>query len=174
MGYRVLADATMVVHFAFLAYVVAGGFLAWFWLRAIWPHLVFAGWGLVTVVYHLNCPLTFLEDWARRRAGGPGLTTGFIDHYLTGVVYPERYAAVVRLLAAAAVVVSWVGAWIRWRGRGHTVITRPGTHHPPLSEDHRSPKHDPTGRRARSGARRAGGAPDPEALASRRSGRWLT
>jgi Protein of Unknown function (DUF2784) len=37
------------------------------------------GWGLVTVVYHLNRPLTFLEDRARRRAGEPGLTAGFID-----------------------------------------------------------------------------------------------
>jgi hypothetical protein len=38
MGYRVLADATMAVHLGFLAYVVAGGFLAWAWRRAIWPH----------------------------------------------------------------------------------------------------------------------------------------
>jgi hypothetical protein len=29
--------------------------------------------GLITVVFHLGCPLTDLEDWARRRAGEPGL-----------------------------------------------------------------------------------------------------
>jgi hypothetical protein len=68
MSYRILADAAMAVHFGFLAYVVAGGFLAWRWPRAIWPHLPLAGWGLITVVFHLGCPLTRLEDWARRRA----------------------------------------------------------------------------------------------------------
>jgi hypothetical protein len=118
MGYRILAGAAMAVHFGFVAYVVAGGFLGWRWPRAIWPHLPFAGWGLVTVVFHLGCPLTRLEDWARRRAGEPGLTTGFIDHYLAGVVFPERYGGLVRLLAAVAVGVSWLGAWIRRRRYG--------------------------------------------------------
>jgi hypothetical protein len=126
MGYRVLADATTAVHFGFLAYVIAGGFLAWRWLRAIWPHLPLAGWGLITVVFHLECPLTRMEDWARRRAGEPGLTTGFIDHYLAGVVFPERYAGLVGLLAAIAVGVSWIGASIRWRSCGR----------PPASQAH--------------------------------------
>jgi hypothetical protein len=63
----------MALHFGFLGYVVAGGILAWRWPRAIWPHLPLAGWGLITVVFHLGCPLTDLEDWARRRAGEPGL-----------------------------------------------------------------------------------------------------
>lgn len=108
-----LANVTMAVHFGFLAYVVAGGFLAWRWPRAIWPHLVLAGWGFSTIVFRLNCPLTYVEDWARRRAGQPGLSTGFIDHYLTGVLYPERYAGLVQALAASAVAVSWAGAALR-------------------------------------------------------------
>jgi uncharacterized protein DUF2784 len=113
VGYRLLADATMALHFGFLAYVVTGGFLAWRWRRAIWPHLLLAGWGFSTIVFRLNCPLTYLEDWARRRAGEAGLTAGFIDHYLTGVVYPERYAGLVQALAATAVAVSWLGVALR-------------------------------------------------------------
>jgi hypothetical protein len=124
MGYRVLADAAMALHFGFLAYVVAGGFLAWFWRRAIWPHLPLAGWGLITIVFHLDCPLTRLEDWARRRAGEPGLAGGFIDHYLAGVVFPERYAGLVRLLAAAAVIASWIGASVRQATRTPSTNTR--------------------------------------------------
>jgi Protein of Unknown function (DUF2784) len=117
MGYRVLADATMVVHFGFLAYLVGGGFLAWRWRHAIWPHLVLAGWGGSAIVFHLNCPLTFVEDWARRRAGEPGLSAGFINRYLTGVVYPQRYAGLVELLAVLTVAVAWTGVVIRWQRR---------------------------------------------------------
>ena len=58
MVFRVLAEATMTVHFAFLVYVVAGGFLAWRWPWAIWPHLALAGWGFSTIVFGLDCPLT--------------------------------------------------------------------------------------------------------------------
>jgi hypothetical protein len=117
MGYRALADVTMVVHFAFLAYVVTGGFLAWRWPRAIWAHLLVAGWGLSTVVFHLDCPLTWVEDWARRRAGDAGLSRGFIDTYLTGIIYPERYTGLMQLLAAVAVAVSWTGVALRRRRR---------------------------------------------------------
>jgi uncharacterized protein DUF2784 len=116
MGYLVLAEATMIVHFAFLAYVVAGGFLAWRWPRAIWPHLVLAGWGLSTLMFHQNCPLSLLEEWARRQAGLPGLRNrGFIETYLTGVVYPARYLALVQALAALIIAVSWAGVLLRRR-----------------------------------------------------------
>jgi hypothetical protein len=118
MAYQVLADATMMLHFAFLAYVVAGGFAAWRWPAMIWPHLLAAGWGLSTVVFRLPCPLTRLEDWARRRTGGSGLGTDFIDTYLSGIVYPQRYAGLLQLLAAAAVAVSWAGALLRRRYAG--------------------------------------------------------
>jgi hypothetical protein len=114
MGYRMLADAAMVAHFGFLVYVVAGGFLAWRWRHAIWPHLLLAGWGGSAIVFHLDCPLTFVQDWARRRAGQPGLPKGFIDQYLTGVVYPQRYAGLVQLLVVVVVALAWAGVLVRW------------------------------------------------------------
>jgi len=122
VAYRLLADTVMVVHFAFLGYVLAGGFLAWRWPRAIWPHLLLAGWGGGAIVFRLNCPLTWLEDRARRRAGGPGLPDGFVDHYLTGVLYPRRLAGLVLLLVVLVVAVSWSGALVllvRRRRDGH-------------------------------------------------------
>jgi hypothetical protein len=117
MGYRVLAEATMVVHFVFIVFVVLGGFLAWRWPRVIWLHLAAAAWGLCIVVFALNCPLTYLEDWARERAGQSGLARGFIDTYLTGVMYPERYLDEVRLVIAVVVAVSYAGVVIRLRRR---------------------------------------------------------
>jgi hypothetical protein len=118
VGYRLLADAVMVLHFGFLAYVVFGGFLAWRWPWALSPHLLAAGWGGLTVLFPatLSCPLTAWEDAARRAAGQRGLpASGFIDHYLEGVVYPERYTGLIQASAALIVTVSWLGIYFRVR-----------------------------------------------------------
>lgn len=117
MGYRLLVTVILAAHFGFLAYVVFGGFLTWRWPRAIWPHLFAAAWGFVVVAFPLACPLTSAEDWARRRAGEPGLTRGFIDRYIEGVLYPERYTNLLRVLAAVVVLGSWLGGYLRWRRR---------------------------------------------------------
>lgn len=130
MGYRLLADVVMALHFGFLAYVVLGGFLAWRWPWALLPHLVAAVWGGLTVLFPatLACPLTAWEDAARRAAGQQGLpASGFIDHYLEGVVYPERYTGLIQGMAAVVALVSWFGAYWRIRARSTAgpVVTRP-------------------------------------------------
>ena len=124
MLYRVLAEVTMVVHFAFLAYLTLGGFLAWRWMAAIVPHLVTAAWGVVVIALSLRCPLTPVEDYFRRAAGQAGLERGFIDTHLEGVVYPEQYVHLVRLGVAIVVLISWTGAWLRWRRRAPTRADR--------------------------------------------------
>lgn len=112
----VLADAVMLVHFAFLVFVVIGGFLAWRWPRLIWVHVPAAVWGFSTVAFSLPCPLTDVEDWARDRAGQAQLSgTGFIDHYIEGVLYPDRYTALLQGLVGIAVVASWLGFTVRRR-----------------------------------------------------------
>ncbi|MFI9413844.1 DUF2784 domain-containing protein [Nocardia gamkensis] len=117
MLYRLAADATAVTHFAFVAYVVVGGFLAWRFPRTIWLHLLAVCWGFGTIVVGFDCPLTHLENWAREHAGRERLpSSGFIDHYLTGVIYPEHALGLVRAVAAAVVVASWIGyVWAQRR-----------------------------------------------------------
>jgi hypothetical protein len=117
VGYRLLTTAILGLHFAFVAYAVLGGFLAWRWPRTIWTHLAAGAWGFVVIAASLTCPLTYAEDWSRQRAGEPGLTKGFIDRYIEGVVYPERLATLMQVLAATAVVVSWVGFVLKQRRR---------------------------------------------------------
>jgi hypothetical protein len=115
MGYRFLVTAILAVHFAFLAYVLAGGFLAIRWPRLIWPHLVAAGWGLLVILVPVTCPLTWAENWARQRAGEHALTKGFIDRYIEGVIYPARYTRLIDVLVALVVLGSWLIVYSRRR-----------------------------------------------------------
>ncbi len=95
-------------HFMFLAYLPLGGFLALRWRRTIWLHVLAVLWGTASVLLRVDCPLTSIERWARRGAGLPPLpASGFIDHYITGVIYPDgatRYAQAAVLIAVA---VAW-------------------------------------------------------------------
>ena len=104
MPYRLLADATVVAHAGFLAYLTVGGFLAWRWRALLWPHVATAVYGLGIVVIGWDCPLTHLENWARVRAGRETLpSSGFIDHYLTGVVYPAEHLLTAQVAVATSV-----------------------------------------------------------------------
>ncbi len=118
MLYRILADAVMLAHFLFLVYLVVGGFLAWRWPKAWFPHAAVAAYGLVITAYGFVCPLTPLENDLRGRAGEDGLEpTGFIDTYIEGVVYPEEHTLTARAAAAVVIAVSWIGAYLRHRRR---------------------------------------------------------
>ncbi|QVQ53082.1 DUF2784 domain-containing protein [Spiractinospora alimapuensis] len=117
MGYRIIGEAAMAAHFGFLCFVVLGGFLAWRWPRTVFAHAPVALYGLGIALIGWDCPLTYVENWARRNAGQGELEpTGFIDHYLTGVVYPENYYVPLQFAAGVVVVFSYAGA-VWWRRR---------------------------------------------------------
>jgi len=109
VGWSELATVFLVLHFAFVAYVLLGGFLAWKWPRAIWFHLPAAAWGVALIAFGLNCPLTYAENWARVNAGQRGLERGFVDTYIEGVLYPERFVHVAQAVVAVVVLTSYVG-----------------------------------------------------------------
>ena len=114
MSYEGLATTALVVHLLFLGYLALGGFLAWRWPRTVLLHVAVVLWGLGSVVVGYACPLTAVESWARARAGRDGLAEGgFIDHYLTGVIYPERLAVLAQATVGVLVLASWVGLWRR-------------------------------------------------------------
>jgi hypothetical protein len=116
MGYRLVADAAMVAHFVFLAYLVVGGFIAWRWPWTIWAHIAVALYGLFNVLIGWPCPLTHVENWGRVRAGEATLPgTGFIDHYIAGVVYPRAHETLVQGLVVVVVLTSWIGFLLRRR-----------------------------------------------------------
>ena len=115
MVYRVLADAVVVVHFAFIVFVAIGGILAWRWPRVLWLHVPAVLWGIGIVTIGYNCPLTPLERGLRRLGGEVPSHKGFIDQYIEGVIYPQRYTSLLRALVAVLVVVGWTGALVRLR-----------------------------------------------------------
>jgi hypothetical protein len=105
----VLAESVMVLHFAVLAFLLVGGFFAWRWRGVIYPHLAIGLWALLSLSFPITCPLTVWENFFRARAGLPVLETGFIDHYIDGVLYPESASVMVQLVLGTLVIMSWVG-----------------------------------------------------------------
>jgi hypothetical protein len=104
----VLADVVMLAHFGFLLFVALGGFVAWRYRWVVVPHAAAIGWAVLSVA-GVECPLTGWEDGLRRLAGDEGLPNGFIDTYVTGVVYPQEHLLAAQLLVASLVVASWAG-----------------------------------------------------------------
>jgi hypothetical protein len=116
MGYQLLTKAIIGLHFAWLLYIVLGGFLAWRWPRLIWPHLAAAVWGAGIALGVLECPLTAAENWARAKAGDDVSAAGFIDRFVEGVIYPQQYTRILQALGALIVLGSWLGAYL-WHRR---------------------------------------------------------
>jgi len=106
--YEIVVALIVAVHLTFIGYVVAGGFLALRWRRTLWLHVPSVTWGIAIGANQVDCPLTWVERWARARAGMTPLSpNGFIAHYVTGVIYPVGWLAGVQLASFGVVAVSW-------------------------------------------------------------------
>ena len=106
----ILADAVLLTHAAFVAWVVVGVLVVWRWPRLAALHLPALAWAIWIEASGRVCPLTPLEVSLRREAGESGYTGGFIDHYVGGILYPagltrEAQWTMAGLLVAINVVV---------------------------------------------------------------------
>jgi hypothetical protein len=120
-----LADFILIVHFAFVAFVVGGLALIWIgaasgwaWVRNLWfrvAHLaaivLVAGEALVGVW----CPLTVWEDALRGVHGEKSFVARWI-HRLMFYDFPGWMFTVAYVLFALVVVATWW--WIRPKKRG--------------------------------------------------------
>ena len=88
MHARIAADIVVVIHLAFIVFVVCGGLLVLRWPRLAWVHLPAAVWGVAIEFGGWICPLTPLENTLRRAAGDEGYASSFIERYVVPVVYP--------------------------------------------------------------------------------------
>jgi hypothetical protein len=132
VGYAIVVVLTATAHFIFIGYMVVGGFIAQRYPRTIWLHVPAVIWGVAIELIDFVCPLTWLERWARAKAGmTPMPSDGFIAHYLTGHLYPASAANLVLAVALLTVVSSWVLFVVRRRrtstaDTGGFANTRPG------------------------------------------------
>ena len=125
MWSRVGADAVLVVHFAFVLFVIFGGLLAFRWPRAAWVHVPIALYGAIIEFVGFVCPLTPLELWLRRRGGESGYAGGFIEHYIVAALYPGGLTREIQLgLGVGVLLFNLVVYFFVWRRHKRTPQTR--------------------------------------------------
>ncbi len=128
MLYGIGASAVLVLHLAFILFVLFGG-IAVAWRRwVLWIHLPVFGWGVYVELTGTGCPLTYVENELRARAGLAGYQGDFVEHYLLRLIYPNgltpdtQVALAIIVLFVNALAYGWV-AW-RWRKRRHRAEAR--------------------------------------------------
>jgi polyferredoxin len=127
---RVLADAIVVVHAAYVSFVVFGllaivfGVLlgkSWarnFWFRTV--HLTMIAIVVAEALCGIPCPLTVWEDRLRRAAGQetyPGDFIGYWAHQLIFFHAPPWVFTVIYILFGLAVLLTFLLAPPRWPRR---------------------------------------------------------
>ena len=119
MLYQLLADAVVLLHAAFVGFVVCGGVLVLWrrWMACV--HLPAVVWGVFIEFSGRICPLTPLENRLRALAGSAVYEGDFIERYVMPVLYPPELSRHVQialgLFAVAINVAVYFYAWRRSR-----------------------------------------------------------
>jgi Protein of Unknown function (DUF2784) len=154
--YNVAADLVVVVHFAFICFVVGGVYLAWRWAWVVWLHIPAIIYAISIELIGFACPLTALQNWLLHRAGQAGYSGGFIYHYLIRVIYPPGLTRTEQVgLGFLVAIIAAVGY------RGYLRRYRPGWAWWPEPNSHgasAAPRTDET-----AGSRSGGGQGSPAA-----------
>lgn len=101
---RVGADAVVLLHLAFIVFVMLGGWLALRWTWVVWLHVPALIWGTTVELFGIVCPLTPLEQQLRVSAGEQGYAGGFVEHYVIPALYPASLTASVQIALGVSVV----------------------------------------------------------------------
>ena len=117
MFYTLTADAIVVLHLAFVIFVVAGGLLVFRWRRVALLHLPAVVWAVLLEFRGWLCPLTPLELKLRASGGQAGYGGGFIEHYILPVLYPVELDKVMQIEIGSLVIAVNIAVygWLLWR-----------------------------------------------------------
>lgn len=124
--YSLMADVILVIHFLFIAFVLAGQaciilgyFRKWHWVRQFLfrvCHVVAIAVVVVQAWANQLCPLTIWENALRQTAGRRSYDGAFIQHWVGRLVYydaPQWFFTVAYSLFGVVVLLSSV--WVRPR-----------------------------------------------------------
>ncbi len=111
--YGAFADLVLLVHAAFILFAAGGALLLRRVPRLAWLHLPAVAWGVAIEWSGGVCPLTPLEVWLRRQAGASGYPGGFIEHYVTAVIYPAGLTRGMQAVLGGALLL--VNLYLYWR-----------------------------------------------------------
>jgi uncharacterized protein DUF2784 len=129
IGYHALANLVVAVHLAFVIFAALGGFLALKWRRLAWIQVPAFLWGALVELAGWVCPLTPLENWLREQEGGLIYRTGFIEHYLLPLLYPDTLTRKLQIILGLLVLSVNLGlyGWIFWRRAPARARGKPGS-----------------------------------------------
>jgi hypothetical protein len=120
MGSRILADLLVLIHLAFVVFVVAGGALVLRRPRVAFLHVPAAAWGAWIELSGGICPLTPMEKALRARAGDAVYGGDFVGHYILPLLYPGALTRGVQLWLGVGVLAVNVAVYAigyrRWLG----------------------------------------------------------
>ena len=116
MFYRILADLVVIGHFAFVLFVIFGGFCVLWSKRVAWLHAPCVLWAIIVELAGWICPLTPLEILLREKGGALAYRSGFIEHYILPVLYPVMLTRRLQIILGGLVFTINLGIyWWVWR-----------------------------------------------------------
>ena len=121
--YSLLADAILLIHFAFVAFVVLGFVFIWVGYFCRWPfvrdlrfrlvHLAAMGFVLAESLAGFICPLTTWENALRLKAGGKAVySVSFIQHWFGRLTFHDWSDQTFAILYAAFFLFVAVTFWV--------------------------------------------------------------
>lgn len=115
MFYRLAADLILIVHFCFVLFVIFGGLLVWRERRFALLHIPAVVWGVLIEFFWWTCPLTAFENRLRERGGEMGYDGGFIDYFVSLVLYAPLSANVRFALGLLLLIFNLTIYWYAFR-----------------------------------------------------------
>ena len=103
--YELAANLTLIVHFAFILFVVFGALLFFVATKIIFIHFPALIWGSYIELTNSICPLTYLENWFLHKANLTTYSEGFIQNYLVPIVYPVSLTKNLQIYLGIALIV---------------------------------------------------------------------
>jgi hypothetical protein len=85
--YDIAADMVVAFHFFWILFLIGGAIIGRKIRWVMWTHIAALGYSVVLQTFFWICPLTYLENWLRRRSGSDSYTGSFIAHYFEKLVY---------------------------------------------------------------------------------------